>query len=137
MVRKGTLSLATILQIKVFQKETTMAQCDIANKFNCSQTTIRNVKKRICNQQTLQSNYQGRARKTSPREDTIIKTALEMRRKPVAQIHSNIVALGVNVSSRTVRRRLKESNITAHRNGHQAQVNTVHNQEANRVGQEV
>jgi len=116
MVRKGTLSLATRLQIKVLLEETTMTQRDIANKFNCSQSTIRNIKKRICNQQTLQSNYQGRARKTSPREDrAIIKTALEMRRKPVAQIHSNIVALGVNVSSRTVRRRLKEANITAHR----------------------
>ena len=58
-----------------------------------------------------------------------------MRRKPVAQIHSNIVALSVNVSSRTVRRRLKEANITAHRPAIKHKL--THDQEANRVGQEV
>ena len=78
-MRKGTLSLATILQIKVLLEETTMTQRDIANKFNYSQSTFRNIKKMICNQQTLMSNYQGQVWKTSRRKNReIIKTALIM-----------------------------------------------------------
>ena len=116
MGRKGTLSLTTRSQIKVLLEETTMTQREIARKFNCSQSAIKNVKKMTCREQPLQSYYRGRSRITSAREDRLItRTGLQLRRQPIAEIHSKVVASGVNVSPRTVRRRMREANITAHR----------------------
>lgn len=104
MGRRQTLRLSTRLQIKVLIEETAMTQREIAKKFNISQSAVKNVNKMIKNQQLLESQYQGRARKTTARDDrTIINTAIRLRRKPIKEIHSNIVASGVKVSTRTVR----------------------------------
>lgn len=99
------------LQIKVLLEETAMTQRQLAETFNCSQSAIKNLAKKLKSDSPLMSRYRGRRRITTQREDRkIISTTLRLRRKPLSVIHDNILASGVQASKRTIKRRLKEKN---------------------------
>lgn len=113
------LSPAKISQIKVLLSLEKYSQRQIAELVCVSQSSVRNIQKKVKENQTLSPHRVGRCGRkkiTTPRsERKIERITLENRRSSRRQIQDLLRDSGVNVSSMTLRRRWKEMGFTCRR----------------------
>jgi DNA-directed RNA polymerase I, II, and III subunit RPABC1 len=95
------------------------SQREIAEIIGVSQSTVRNIKKKLDDNESVETSRLGncgRKRITTPRtERKIRQVALENRRKPRKALKSLLELDGVSISDRTLRRRFAEMGLACRR----------------------
>lgn len=106
-------------QVKVLLQNSTMMQREIAQELGVSTQSVSLIKKKLEKGLSLENKRVGkcgRKRKTTPRADRKIKTmALKDRRLTCRRISSFLMEERINISRRTVNRRLLECGLKAYR----------------------
>lgn len=119
MGRRNDLSPRKIGQIKVLLTSTTFKQNEIAAKLLVSPQSVLRIKKKMVFEEELGPKRVGRCGRkkvTTPRTDRkIVKIALNNRRASCKNISSTLAADGLNISRRTVNRRLLTAGLKAYR----------------------
>jgi len=116
MGKSRDLSPRKIGQISILLGETSLKQKEIANKLGVSKQTISNIKKKIQNNEELDSKRVGPHRISTPRLDRkIVQMALKDRRASCSKIERALRTEGIKISRRTINNRLLESGLKAYR----------------------
>lgn len=116
MGKSNDLSPRKIGQISILLSETSLKQKEIANKLGVSKQTVSRIKKKIENNEELDSNRVGPQRTTTPRLDRrIVHMALDDRRASCNKISRELSAEGINVNRKTINNRLLEAGLRAYR----------------------
>lgn len=113
------LSPRKISQIKTLLLHTSNSQRKIAEIAGVSKTSVNKIKVALDKDLTLspkRKGHSGRKRKTTPRADRKIRDiCLANRKKSVANLTQMVQETGIEVSKRTVQRRLAEEGLIGHR----------------------
>lgn len=106
-------------QIRVLLANSSMTQTEIAKMLNVSQTVVSRTKKILkieCDDASKRIGHCGRKRISTPREDRLLLTlSRKSRKKSSGQLQIALRAAGVDLSKRTIRRRLVEGGFKAYR----------------------
>lgn len=107
------IEISTLIKLKEYSFR------EIARKTGVSCQTVARIAKKLDEGVSPRANKRRNcrsARMTSAREDRkIISTALRNRKAPLQVLNNMLKAEAVNISSRTLRRRLYEENLKCHR----------------------
>ena len=119
MGKKSDLSPRKIGQIKVLLANSKLNQRQIARKLSIAQSSVSEVKRRLEFQGTGSPRRVGRCgrkRKTTPTTDRwLARESLKNRRQSSRILKQKLEEKGIAVNTSTVRRRLCEAGIKAHR----------------------
>lgn len=116
MGKKCDIPLAKIGEIKGLLQNTAYSLRQIAKCTSVSHQTVMRVKNKIGNNEEFSSKRPPSKRKTTPRDDRMIRNiCLKNRRKPLNVLTNIIQESGIPVSNRSIRRRLKEDGLICHR----------------------
>lgn len=117
MGKVSDLSPKKIGQISGLIKANKMSQYEIANIVGVSRSSVKNIKKKMDSGDSLRNKRKGkcgRKRITTPRTDRKIRDlCLENRKMPKRLLTKHINNEGINISQRTVQRRLAEIGLKA------------------------
>lgn len=112
MGKKSTISYEKKEIIIRMLNESALEQKEIAKIMDVSATSVARIKKMYKNGENLQAKFKGRSgskRITSERNDRmILKHILNNRKKSTHHINNIIRESNINISNRTLRRRIKE-----------------------------
>lgn len=111
------LSPKKIGEVSGLLKANRLSQYEIANIVGVSRSSVKNIKKKMDSGNTLYSQRKGkcgRKRITTPRTDRKIRDiCLQNRKMPKQMLVKYVIDEGIQVSQRTVQRRLAEVGLMA------------------------
>lgn len=117
MGKEKDLSPTKVGQIAGMLQVGTMSQYKIAEILRVSRSSVKNIQKKLVSNTSLRSKRIracGRPRVTTPRTDRKIRNiCLRNRKLPLSLLSHEIQQAGINISQRTVQRRLAEEDLYA------------------------
>lgn len=119
MGRKSDLTNEQIAAATSLLKFSSLSQREICQKINLSKGSVAKISKSINNNVALSARRKGNCgakRKTDERCDRIIiNTAMKHNNKPIKIVKNMLLDVNIDISTRTIRRRLAEKDIRTYR----------------------
>ena len=119
MGRAKDISDSKKVEIETYLKTGIYSQREIGRKCNVSQSTVAKISKKMkegCTSASGRPCQLRQHRATTQRADRkMIEICVKNRKKPLNALGKEVREMGVNVSDRTIRRRLKESGFSCRR----------------------